>query len=276
MNNAPDFICIGMQKAGTTWLAANLGQHPDVWIPPIKEIHYFDEVHVDPDWHIRRRAAAANNLKRLAPKSKGKAVSKEMAFWQHMEQVQLNDAWYKTIWSTYFYEGSKQALGELTPDYSILPLTGVEHVFKIAPTAKIIILLRDPVERTWSSTRMFAKEQGHDPAVYYKEQFIIDRSRIVEMLEKWEKVFPEKNVFIAFYEDVANRPYWLLESTCKFLGIGFNKDYFQEATEKVHVGASSNMPEEVLEHYKMLFHDDIVYARDRFKSYAADWFATYY
>ncbi len=276
MNNAPDFICIGMQKAGTTWLAANLGQHPDVWIPPIKEIHYFDEVHVDPDWHIRRRNAAANNLKRFDPQSKDKTVLKEIAFWRHMEQLQLNDAWYKTIWSTYFYEGAKQVLGEMTPDYSILPLSGVEHVFKIAPTAKIIILLRDPVERTWSSTRMYAKEQDHDPAVHFKEPFIIDRSRIVEMLEKWEKVFPKKNLFIAFYEDVANRPYWLLEATCKFLGIGFNKAYFQEATEKVHVGANSDMPEKVLEHYKMLFHDDIVYARNRFKSYAADWHTHYY
>lgn len=65
MKHAPDFICIGMQKAGTTWLAANLSKHPAVWVPPIKEIHYFDEVHVDPGWHIRRRNAAANNLKRF-------------------------------------------------------------------------------------------------------------------------------------------------------------------------------------------------------------------
>lgn len=193
-----------------------------------------------------------------------------------MEQLQLDDAWYKTLWSGCFYEGARQLLGEMTPDYSVLPSSGVEHVFKIAPTSKIIILLRDPVERTWSSTRMFAKEQNHDPAVNYKEQFIIERSRIVEMLEKWEKVFPEKNFFIAFYEDVANRPYWLLKAICKFLGIDFKKDYFQEATEKVHVGTSSDMPEEVLEHYKKLFHDDIIYMRDRFKSYAANWYAAYY
>jgi hypothetical protein len=54
VKNTPDFICIGMQKAGTTWLAANLGRHPSAWIPSIKEIHYFDETHTHPGWHKRR------------------------------------------------------------------------------------------------------------------------------------------------------------------------------------------------------------------------------
>jgi hypothetical protein len=38
----PDFLVIGAQKAGTTWLYAQLQNHPQVWLPPIKEIHYFD------------------------------------------------------------------------------------------------------------------------------------------------------------------------------------------------------------------------------------------
>ena len=38
----PNFLIIGAQKAGTTWLARCLGEHPDVFIPEIKEIYYFD------------------------------------------------------------------------------------------------------------------------------------------------------------------------------------------------------------------------------------------
>jgi hypothetical protein len=38
----PNFIIIGAQKAGTTWLAKCLGEHPDIFIPEIKEIYYFD------------------------------------------------------------------------------------------------------------------------------------------------------------------------------------------------------------------------------------------
>ena len=39
----PDFIGIGAQKAGTTWLGHNLQLHPDVWMPRNRELHYFDD-----------------------------------------------------------------------------------------------------------------------------------------------------------------------------------------------------------------------------------------
>ena len=38
----PHFLCIGAQKAGTTWLHSVLRQHPDVAVPSEKEVHYFD------------------------------------------------------------------------------------------------------------------------------------------------------------------------------------------------------------------------------------------
>jgi hypothetical protein len=39
----PNFIGIGAQKSGTTWLSRNLGLHPEIWIPSVKEVHYFDD-----------------------------------------------------------------------------------------------------------------------------------------------------------------------------------------------------------------------------------------
>ncbi len=279
MKNTPDFLCIGMQKAGTTWLAANLGQHPSVWIPPIKEIHYFDEVHVDPGWHVRRQGAATNNLKRFNTDNDSIPLSDkaviEMAFWQHLEQKDINDNWYESIWS-FANNSDNKLLGEMTPDYSIIPLSGVEHVHKLAPNVKIVVLIRDPIERTWSSARMYAKEQGIDPLQCYKEQFIIDRSKIANMFEKWEHFFPKEQFFIAFYEDVAMRPYWLLEAVCSFIGVDFDQNYFLHANKKVHVGKSSEMPDTVLDFYKELFLEDISFARDRFKNYATTWYNTYY
>jgi hypothetical protein len=39
----PDFLIIGAQKAGTTWLHRNIQTHPQIWMPKEKELHYFDE-----------------------------------------------------------------------------------------------------------------------------------------------------------------------------------------------------------------------------------------
>lgn len=38
----PNFLCIGAPRAGTTWLAKNLMEHPDIYIPRKKELHFFD------------------------------------------------------------------------------------------------------------------------------------------------------------------------------------------------------------------------------------------
>src|SRR6478735_11126174 len=40
----PDFLCIGAPKTGTTWLYKHLSRHPEIWIPPVKELHYFDRL----------------------------------------------------------------------------------------------------------------------------------------------------------------------------------------------------------------------------------------
>jgi hypothetical protein len=43
-NPQPDFFCVGAQKGGTSWLYQQLQSHPDFWMPPIKELHYFDKL----------------------------------------------------------------------------------------------------------------------------------------------------------------------------------------------------------------------------------------
>ena len=38
----PTFLIIGAPRAGTSWLSKNLSLHPDIYIPHVKEVHYFD------------------------------------------------------------------------------------------------------------------------------------------------------------------------------------------------------------------------------------------
>jgi hypothetical protein len=42
MSQLPQFICIGAQRAGTTWLHECLSEHPQVFVPVEKELHFFD------------------------------------------------------------------------------------------------------------------------------------------------------------------------------------------------------------------------------------------
>ena len=39
---SPTFSVIGAEKAGTTWLYDRLRRHPDIFMPDVKELHYFN------------------------------------------------------------------------------------------------------------------------------------------------------------------------------------------------------------------------------------------
>jgi hypothetical protein len=60
-----DFLGIGAQKSGTTWLADNLGRHPEVFLAPEKELHYWN-AHRDKglDWYVGHFASAPSGCMR--------------------------------------------------------------------------------------------------------------------------------------------------------------------------------------------------------------------
>ena len=51
--NRPDFLYIGIARAGSTWLFEMLRQHPDVFIPPAKDLYFFDRYYNKGlDWYL--------------------------------------------------------------------------------------------------------------------------------------------------------------------------------------------------------------------------------
>ncbi|HEX9644281.1 MAG TPA: sulfotransferase [Acidimicrobiia bacterium] len=113
----PTFLIVGVPKAGTGALASALGQHPDVYSHPLKELHYFDH-------QARQRDLS----------------------WYHEQFAKADDA---------------TAVGEATPTYALHD-DWVAAASRALPHARIILQVRDPVERLWSSYwffRIFGLEQ---------------------------------------------------------------------------------------------------------------------
>jgi len=275
MKTQPDFICPGMQKAGTTWLFRNLNDHPGIWLPPIKEIHYFDEFHNDPLWWKRRVEASE---KRLAaevnkPVINPKKHQDKIAFWTHMGQKEISDGWYQKIWQIV---QSKQIMGDITPDYSVLRREGVKHVKELCPNAKIIFLLRDPVDRTWSAARMWANETGKSPEACYKADFILARSDYKTALTNWMEFYPDTQISIFFYEDIVLHPDNVMRDVCQILDIHHEPSMFRHLSEPVHVGKKSDMPDDILYFYRAHFRENIAFFAEKVGGYAEQWFDRHY
>jgi hypothetical protein len=154
----PDFIGIGAQKAGTTWLYHNLRNHPQIWIPR-KEVHYFDQRIKDTDFSVRSKI--------LGKSEADKKWRNQVSHWTkvHLRNFSLpglwwvykfymrppNDEWYASI----FEPRRGRIAGEITPNYSVLGKDVIAHVHELMPEAKIIFMMRNPIERAWSQAVMY-------------------------------------------------------------------------------------------------------------------------
>ena len=161
----PQFLCIGAQKAGTTWLDKQLRDHKDIWLPPMKEVHFFD--YVDrPEfrkwitWHLRitlRREL----LKEVSTVDKlQKAID-----WQKLEyfsSVMTHPKRFEDEWYKYIFSGAPlgSVTGEITPEYSTISDKGIDHILKLCPDIKVIYIIRDPVKRAASQLKMNMVRNG--------------------------------------------------------------------------------------------------------------------
>lgn len=152
----PDFVCIGSQKAGTTWLEFILRQHPGVWTPQVKEIQYFNQLYISShrSWIPGHRDEHATGalLEHISKLSCGQRPD-----WSKISELtavvrdDVSDEWYGRIFA---HANEEQKAGEFTPEYALLPEEGVKHLLRLNPEVKIIFLVRDPIDRAWSHMRM--------------------------------------------------------------------------------------------------------------------------
>lgn len=241
----PDFLVIGAQKAGTTWLDRNLRGHPEVWLPPEKEIHYFDlprpwpfaALLFAPSRPARHWAKA--RLKRDWAKVAGGEQTKEWFFRYYF--FPRGDGWYGSL----FKPRRDEICGESTPRYATLSEKEIRHTRGLMPNLKIVYLLRDPIDRMWSDLAMFQRPrfggQGlrkadhktvHD---FLSNPENLAHSLYQKNLSRWLKHFAAEQVFIGFQDEVSRNPRDLLHRLALFLGVNPRAfGNFPNASERIN------------------------------------------
>jgi hypothetical protein len=249
----PSFLGIGAPRAGTTWLHTNLKRHPQLWLPPLKELHYFDyqrpgasSYYPVPD--VRVRLMSWWWWYRHSKQILGRLVRFRARFRWTMRYVfgRRNDRWYASLFRT------DRISGEITPGYMMMPRHVVEDVCKLNPDMKIILLLRNPVSRAWSNVRL---QLGRRTLTVTDEEIVrlmnkpgvILRNDYVNAVRNWRGVFGEKQVFVGFFDDLVANPRDLLRSVLSFLGVEKGDDFIPEKVEQeVHASTKRDLPESVL------------------------------
>jgi len=210
----PDFVGVGAPRAGTSWLHEVLGRHPQLWLPPIKELHYFDE----PDGTKRYYSYLRMRL------ISGFWIKRPLGLFDfHYFLGRRSDAWYCKL----FAPAQRRGLiaGEITPAYSVVDDSALRRLWRLNPKTKLIYIMRDPVDRSWSA--VVKKHHGRvrlglpdlETAIRYaREEGIQKRSSYMESIAKFERVFAREQIFYGFFEDLSQNPGGFVAALLRFLG----------------------------------------------------------
>jgi hypothetical protein len=252
----PDFICIGAQKAGTTWLHKMLGQHPDIWLPPVKEVHYFNRVHLaKPVNPVSGPSALDAARAEVVRRTIQWTLNSQLAVAEKNDKIlclnvigeaRLTDEWYGNIFSM---APATSRCGEITPEYALLQDDGIEHIFRLRPEIKIIFILRDPIDRGWSHLRMDEQKGLLTPKTMLRRisrsAGFLAYSDYTATIERFQSHVLGKNFLLLYFDDIVERPQEVLRKTCEFLDLDYARARFKNAAEPVHSGQTQEIQSEL-------------------------------
>jgi len=225
MASYPDFICVGAQKAATTWLYDALRWIPGIFLPAIKELHYFSELCTQDakQFGPKHRKEQIRQTRDYYSAKKIRSKYDEMIHAQlnHLDTKQVNDDWYRGIFE---FATDQDICGEICPCYMSMPTRGVRHVMSINPLMRVLVLVRDPVDRVWSHMRMHTKIgalnfdlnhilSGNVPMGSYMQY-----TDYANSIRRWESMTCEGRFRAIVYDRIGNEPRSVLEEILEFIG----------------------------------------------------------
>jgi Sulfotransferase domain len=210
----PDFIIIGAQKGGTTSLYRYLIEHPNIAPIYVKEPHFFDiYYHKGLEWYRSYFPTAVEKY--------------------YARYVQKHDL----------------ITGEASPYYLFHP-SAAQRVAKTLPKAKLIVLLRNPIDRAYSQYQHQLRQSGVEALSFeeaidaeekrlageeekirqnekyasfnHRHYSYLARSTYINQLPVWLNIFPREQLLILKSEDLYADPASIAKQTLEYLNVPAN------------------------------------------------------
>ncbi|MBA3646965.1 MAG: sulfotransferase [Chitinophagales bacterium] len=227
----PNFFIVGAAKSGTTSLYEYMKMHPQVYMAPIKETHHFSS---DID-NTKFRPNYARSLNKDLSKFLQGDMSDGIfhAFVKDWDQyTQL----FKNV-------NGEKAIGEVTNSY-LYSKEAAQNIFSRFSNAKIIMMLRNPVERAFSHYLMdlrigyerdnfmdaLKKDMARDPKGWGISNLYVEVGMYYEQVKRYIDIFPERQRRIYIFDDFKKDPGLIVKDMFSFLGVNPNVeiDYSQK------------------------------------------------
>lgn len=252
----PNFLIIGGQRCGSSSLFRYLMEHPQIFPPVDKEIHFFDlHFHKGWDWYISQ--------------------------FPYFQELEKNPD----------LANKKLITGEASPYYIFHPLVA-KRVREYCPQIKLIVLLRDPINRAIShyhhcvrfkleflslkeafdqeferlkGEKEKFKENPDYQSYNYQHLSYLSRGKYVEQLKNWRVYFPSKQFLILQSEHFYDNPTKTLEKVTDFLEIdNFKLDEYYPHNKAEYPPTSASIVNSLSEYFQPYNEELYGFLNDKF------------
>lgn len=218
----PTFLVIGAAKAGTTSIYHYLRMHPEVFLNAKKETNFFAFENKILDFKNENNELAGINNSSINSYDK------------YIEE---------------FKKANHKAVGEVSPWYLYFAKESSENIKKYIPNVNLIVILRNPVDRAFSSFSHLIGD-GRETRNNFCDALLEEESRIkrnfaplwhyvtagfyFEQLLEFYKRFDDSQIKVFLYEDFIRDPDEIVRNLFDFIGV----DSSIELPESIHVNKS--------------------------------------
>lgn len=280
----PDFICVGMPKAGTGWLFDQLLQHPEFWMPLVKEIGYLHS-----DFPVMGNAIrlAQSTEPRSGPRGARYPPDERDRKFLEAARACAGQAMDIGRYVALFHFKGEKLSGDITPGYASLSEERIAAIAAGLPEVKVLVLVRDPIARAWSHVCLqhvndrFPPELAEDAAGFraYLQRWrkFQEQSWASKVAERWALAAPAIPFRHFFFDDLEQRPDWTLREILLHIGIDPEKTTSELAADYNRKGDSPklDLTDTARGVLIEMFADELHACAARFGGHAETWPARY-
>ena len=255
----PNFLIIGAAKSGTSSLYDYLKQHPQVYMPVTKEPNFF--------------VFEGLNL----PPFSGSADSQTLYKRLYKHSITNIDGYQE------LFQGVSQekAIGEASVRYLYFP-QAAERIKKYIPNVKMIIMLRNPIDRLYSHYLMMKVRYRLEPlslaqAIEQEEKRIYNNwgwdwhyvrvGMYYNQVKHYLNLFKSEQIKVFLYDDFCTNPLGIFQEVCQYIGVddtfvpdmskrnrkaywprSFMLDWLLNSSNQFRTSLQRLLPEEVYQH----------------------------
>jgi hypothetical protein len=255
LSRFPDFLIVGPQRTGTTWLHAHLRFHPQIFLSEPKELFFFSRLKAPDDPRFQSNDLGWYLSFFSDPWWRWLAKN-AIALWRHREPY------------------GPRTRGEATASYAALDRDVIAEIAALNPEVKVILMIRDPVDRAWSHAKKdLVRKTGRTvegvPAEEFRAFFADDYQRrcaqYVRNYDNWAAYVRKENLFARTFDEIRTQPEQLLLDVMRFLGVRSDRRYIAgDVRAEVNPTAASKIPEQHRRYLEEVFAPELRDLKERF------------